>query len=189
MSLASAEQAGRWRAQRDLRATGWTEIVDYRAIVLGAGFACQDCGCDLSEWFDATPERLPGGGDHCHFDHIVPLSQGGWHRQDNVQLLCVTCHYSKSAGERAWTAQERRLEKERETEEALAWKLVEQFESLTLWQQGEIEWYHRDLVKSLELASAEVDLDHLSDIDLYEAETIIAAAVADFEARAAKERA
>ena len=31
-----------------------------------------------------------------HIDHIIPLSKGGLHDFDNLQLICVRCNLSKN---------------------------------------------------------------------------------------------
>lgn len=51
---------------------------------------CQMCGEHLS--FDCHYND----GKYPTIDHIVPLSKGGLHRWDNVQLLCRTCNIAKS---------------------------------------------------------------------------------------------
>jgi hypothetical protein len=33
--------------------------------------------------------------DRLHVDHIIPLSEGGVDRLDNLQLLCIPCHKKK----------------------------------------------------------------------------------------------
>lgn len=35
-------------------------------------------------------------GIHYHVDHILPVSRGGTHEKDNIQLLCPACNMSKS---------------------------------------------------------------------------------------------
>jgi hypothetical protein len=45
---------------------------------------CRACACDLLE------------SGH-HLDHIVPVSKGGLHCDDNVQLLCPLCNRRKAA--------------------------------------------------------------------------------------------
>ena len=37
-----------------------------------------------------------GGCDHLEIDHIIPLSKGGRHDEDNFQTLCRTCNRQKS---------------------------------------------------------------------------------------------
>lgn len=34
-----------------------------------------------------------------HVDHILPISQGGTHDSENLQLLCERCHNRKTANE------------------------------------------------------------------------------------------
>ena len=48
------------------------------------GYVCQKCG-------------LHGQVLEC--DHVVPLDQGGTDHPDNLQALCVGCHYAKTAAE------------------------------------------------------------------------------------------
>lgn len=50
---------------------------------------CQICGKALS--FDASVT----GDEYPSVDHIIPLSKGGTHEWDNVQLLCRKCNYIK----------------------------------------------------------------------------------------------
>lgn len=35
-------------------------------------------------------------GDTVHYDHKVPLKDGGEHREENLQLLCEGCHIVKT---------------------------------------------------------------------------------------------
>ncbi|MBF0093362.1 MAG: HNH endonuclease [Alphaproteobacteria bacterium] len=59
----------------------WRRIADeYRASRSGV---CESCG---------APHAT-------HVDHKVPRSRGGGDAPDNLQLLCVRCHGSKSATE------------------------------------------------------------------------------------------
>ena len=34
-----------------------------------------------------------------HIDHIKPLANGGTNEKDNLQLLCVECHFDKTRNE------------------------------------------------------------------------------------------
>ncbi|WP_127524641.1 HNH endonuclease signature motif containing protein [Mesorhizobium sp. Z1-4] len=40
-------------------------------------------------------------GETKHFDHIVPLADGGEHRETNLQVACVACHKDKTSEEAA----------------------------------------------------------------------------------------
>jgi hypothetical protein len=51
---------------------------------------CARCGTDLSGLLSALPVR--------HFDHIVPLANGGLNDVTNLQLLCESCNSRKAAG-------------------------------------------------------------------------------------------
>lgn len=69
----------------DARIT-WTEISKRD------GWRCRLCGV-------RTPKRLRGSNDRRapELDHIVPVSRGGSHVWDNLQLLCRQCNGKKSA--------------------------------------------------------------------------------------------
>ena len=54
---------------------------------LGSGGKCQTC------------ERAVFGKGEIHLDHIVPLSQGGTDDDNNLQILCVSCHEDKTKEE------------------------------------------------------------------------------------------
>ena len=54
------------------------------ALFLAAQGQCQACGWRL------TP------GQRWEVDHIVPMSLGGRHQADNLQVLCAACHGSKT---------------------------------------------------------------------------------------------
>lgn len=62
-------------------------------------WTCQVCG-------KRTPRRLRGQPhqDAPELDHIVPLSMGGPHTYDNVQLACRGCNIAKGA---SWIGQRR----------------------------------------------------------------------------------
>lgn len=46
------------------------------------GWICVYCKCDISNKY--------------HVDHIIPLSKGGKHNPDNIQLTCPSCNVRKS---------------------------------------------------------------------------------------------
>ena len=52
---------------------------------------CRCCGCN-------TPKKLRGTYEDNapEIDHIVPISKGGEHKPENVQLLCRKCNIQKS---------------------------------------------------------------------------------------------
>lgn len=50
---------------------------------------CVFCNADLS--------RLVSLQNHNHFDHVVPLAQGGLNDVTNLQLLCTSCNLKKSS--------------------------------------------------------------------------------------------
>ena len=54
------------------------------------GGVCQGCGQLLTFDHDPNDDRYPS------IDHIVPISKGGNHTWDNVQLMCRRCNYLKS---------------------------------------------------------------------------------------------
>ena len=54
------------------------------------GGVCQICGRHIDFDCDSNDDRYPS------IDHIIPLSKGGLHTWDNVQLACRVCNYQKS---------------------------------------------------------------------------------------------
>lgn len=57
------------------------------------GWKCKHCG-------KRTPKKRRGtiASNAPEIDHIVPLSVGGRHTKDNVQLLCRSCNQAKGSG-------------------------------------------------------------------------------------------
>jgi 5-methylcytosine-specific restriction protein A len=47
-----------------------------------------------------SPQCLACGNPATEVDHIVPISRGGTHCQDNLQSMCTGCHATKHARER-----------------------------------------------------------------------------------------
>jgi hypothetical protein len=50
-------------------------------------------------------------GEVKHFDHVIPLADGGKHSETNLQIACVACHTEKTAGEATERAQVRAVAK------------------------------------------------------------------------------
>jgi len=64
-----------------------------------SGGSCQSCGRKIMT------------GETKHFDHKVPLADGGEHREANLQVLCVACHKAKTVTENRERARVRRKAK------------------------------------------------------------------------------
>lgn len=73
------QQCARIRARK---AGVIVERVDYDAVFSRCGLTCGVCGGDIPP-------------DDYEFDHIIPLSKGGPHREDNVQIVHSRCNRSK----------------------------------------------------------------------------------------------
>lgn len=67
------------------------EPVNPRAIFESDQYQCQLCGKQLH------PHTSWPSPDYPTLDHIVPLSKGGPHTQDNVQTACYRCNVIKGA--------------------------------------------------------------------------------------------
>lgn len=61
-----------------------------RAVFYRDRGRCQSCGKDLSGYLSRLDER------ELHYDHIVPLKQGGTNDATNFQILCNDCNLSKN---------------------------------------------------------------------------------------------
>lgn len=48
-------------------------------------------------------------GEYWQIDHAKPLEFGGEHRENNLRLLCLTCHDKKTAGEAGIRAKSNRI--------------------------------------------------------------------------------
>ena len=64
------------------RVTGRPLTRSRKRIAERDGYLCQDCGRVVAVF---------------EIDHIIPLSAGGSDTDSNKQLLCRTCHLTKSA--------------------------------------------------------------------------------------------
>jgi 5-methylcytosine-specific restriction endonuclease McrA len=65
--------------------------VSYRRILKRDGFICWICLYPIS---GGTLREI-------HFDHIIPLSKGGSHTEDNIQVAHVKCNLRKHASIRS----------------------------------------------------------------------------------------
>ncbi len=67
-----------------VRRKGW-EVgeVDYVTILMRDGFVCHICGLDVEP-------------DDVHFDHVIPLSRGGAHSNDNIHIAHSQCNIRKN---------------------------------------------------------------------------------------------
>jgi hypothetical protein len=68
-----------------------SEVIDPFDVFEGAKWHCQACG-------KSTPKERRGTKEHDapELDHIIPVSKGGAHVRENVQLLCKKCNAEKS---------------------------------------------------------------------------------------------
>lgn len=74
----------REREQRHYTTADWS--AKRKRILLRDAFACRSCGSVVS-------------GKQAHVDHIVPLESGGGDADDNLQVLCISCHSVKTRTE------------------------------------------------------------------------------------------
>jgi len=69
------------------------DIIDHSISLIGVyhryGGVCQGCGQLL------TFDHNPNDDMYPSIDHIIPISKGGNHTWDNVQLMCRRCNYIK----------------------------------------------------------------------------------------------
>lgn len=78
------------RKSRALKNTTQTEAINEKIIYLRDGWVCQHCKIKVNKqlkWPDPMSASL---------DHIVPLSQGGSHTYNNVQLAHLRCNLTKN---------------------------------------------------------------------------------------------
>jgi len=83
----SKHKARRRALERTTRvdSIGWVEIAERD------GYQCNACKCE-------TPRKLRGTCEDSapELDHVHPLSKGGSHTADNLQILCRLCNQMKS---------------------------------------------------------------------------------------------
>lgn len=89
---------------RECRALLWRRLYrdchwQKRHVIVRDGPICRHCG----EIFESP--LVPGGPlfpepAKLELDHIQPLSKGGSELEDNLQVLCKSCHQQKTTSER-----------------------------------------------------------------------------------------
>lgn len=82
----------RTKARRAALATDLVCEVDPNEIFARDNWACMACGVDTPRWLKGSLE--PNAPE---LDHIIPLSRGGAHAQDNCRCLCRRCNSDKGS--------------------------------------------------------------------------------------------
>lgn len=77
-------QAGVQARRRAQELSTLVDKVDYSEILRRDGLSCHICG-------DSVPAH------DVHFDHVVPLSKGGHHVEENIRVAHSRCNMSKAA--------------------------------------------------------------------------------------------
>jgi len=100
------ETRARWRANN--REHILAKNAEYRAMKVGA--TCEDHCIETEKALIAACRELEAIHGECgllfHVDHIVPLSQGGKHHHDNLQVVPAPWNLSKSANScEVWSEQ------------------------------------------------------------------------------------
>lgn len=88
--------------KKDRRVRKMRSAIDDRTITLekvyerGRG-VCALCGrrCSFEDYIVRNDGTFIAGNDYPSIDHIIPLSKGGRHAWDNVQLACRGCNSRK----------------------------------------------------------------------------------------------
>lgn len=76
---------------KSLRAQGrFDDSITTKSVYIRYAGICQECGKPLSFSCEKWDNEYPS------IDHVIPLSKGGSHEWDNVQLLCRGCNIKKS---------------------------------------------------------------------------------------------
>lgn len=77
--------------RRALKANSSHGEIDYDRLWLDCVGECPDCGTALSR------KAVWPSPSFASIDHIVPLSKGGGHFQENLRYCCLTCNMRKGA--------------------------------------------------------------------------------------------
>lgn len=82
----------RWQYWCSKTGAEYDKTVTLPALLRRDGYTCSSCGIECTK-----DDRKYGhiGPTYPTMDHIVPLSKGGSHTWDNVQVMCFSCNIAK----------------------------------------------------------------------------------------------
>ena len=93
LSIKSAGAGGHWKCRADRYGCDmFDESISLKALFNRDGGICQLCGRP-TDWSDIKCGHI--GRLYPTLDHIIPLSKGGAHTWDNVQLAHMACNAGK----------------------------------------------------------------------------------------------
>ena len=93
LSIKSVGAGGHWKCRADRYGCGtFDESINLKALFNRDGGICQLCG-QPTDWNDIKCGHI--GRLYPTLDHIIPLSKGGAHTWDNVQLAHMACNPGK----------------------------------------------------------------------------------------------
>ena len=82
-------------SQHHARIANDSGLLRRQILVHRARYRCERCEHRVSA---SRVSRV--GARRCELHHVVPLSEGGMHNPNNVELLCVQCHVQHHRDER-----------------------------------------------------------------------------------------
>ena len=77
------EKVKEWSSSRANKKTGRLPNGTVKSLLFAQNYQCVYCKLDITNKY--------------HVDHIYPLSKGGEHKANNIQILCPPCNLKKSA--------------------------------------------------------------------------------------------
>ena len=93
IALDTKGTGGKWRTRaKRYGCTEFDKTISLKAVVTKYGGVCQICGRP-TDWEDIAGGHI--GRAYPTVDHIVPLSKGGAHTWENVQLAHMSCNAGK----------------------------------------------------------------------------------------------
>lgn len=82
----------RWQYWCSKTGAEYDKTVTLPALLRRDGYTCSSCGIECTK----DDKRYGNvGPTYPTMDHIVPLSKGGSHTWDNVQVMCFSCNIAK----------------------------------------------------------------------------------------------